>query len=254
MLSQTPNLGWNAACWAHSICHHECGQQQWVPFLNISLRPRWEKTLPENYFPILRFSSKFALQRCFPYIPCYLIIPHYFLLIWLLLQYMSLFESMQLVRYFKNIVNWCRVTISRDKSWLFSLFCVFFFKLIAKHILCIVWFAFTASPMERDVEIDTVRERLINVITHSITIAADNLPTPVSRTSAAMLLTLFNLNLEFPASRKSTKNGHDKNQFMHACINVIWYPNQFPKCNWCYIYFVRFSDIKPTFTFRQTSW
>ena len=27
-----------------------------------------------------------------------------------------------------------------------------------------------------------------------------------------MLLTLFNLNLELPASRKSTKNGHDNNQ------------------------------------------
>ena len=28
-----------------------CGQHQWVPFLDISLRPRWEKTLPENYYP-----------------------------------------------------------------------------------------------------------------------------------------------------------------------------------------------------------
>ena len=36
---------------------------------------------------------------------------------------------------------------------------------------------------------------------------------------------------------------------MHACINVIWYQNQVPRGNQCYIYF----DIKPTFTFRKTS-
>ena len=40
---------------------------------------------------------------------------------------------------------------------------------------------------------------------------------------------------------------------MHACINVIWYQNQVPRGNQCYIYFVCFSDIKPTFTFRKTS-
>ena len=38
-----------------------CGQHQWVPFLNISLRPRWEKTLPENYFSYLKISLKSLL-------------------------------------------------------------------------------------------------------------------------------------------------------------------------------------------------
>ena len=35
-----------------------CGQHHWVPFLNISLRPRWDKTWPENYFPYVKIFLK----------------------------------------------------------------------------------------------------------------------------------------------------------------------------------------------------
>ena len=79
--------------------------------------------------------------------------------------------------YFRNIVNWCSVAISSDKSWLLPFF-IHFLELIVTCRLCAIFvredihsgFAFTAPLMERDVEIDTVRERLINVITHPLTI------------------------------------------------------------------------------------
>ena len=138
----------------------KCGQHQWVPSLfSISLRPRWEKTLPENYFPYLKtfFLKKIVLQFCFSYIACYLILSPYTLLIGLLLKYMSLFHSRQLVKHFRNIANWCRVTISNDKSWLLSLFCCCFSSIFVKVIvtceLCVIFvgegthsgFAFTVG-------------------------------------------------------------------------------------------------------------
>ena len=39
--------------------------------------------------------------------------------------------------------------------------------------------------------------------------ADDDLQTPGTKALAAMLLNLFHLNLDFPASRKLTKNGYD---------------------------------------------
>ena len=46
------NLGLSAACWAHSMCHHEL----WPTSVShpssflIAFRPCWRKTLPENYY------------------------------------------------------------------------------------------------------------------------------------------------------------------------------------------------------------
>ena len=182
-----PNLGLNTACWAHCMCHHELWPTSVspFPFLNISKTSLRENitrkllSIPQDFF-----LKKIALQFCFSYIACYLIISPYTLLIGLLLKYMSLFHSRQLVKHFRNIANWCRVTISDDKSWLLSLFCCCFssnfVKVIATCELCVIFvregthsgFAFTVGCpwWKRDVEIDTVRERLINVITHSLTI------------------------------------------------------------------------------------
>ena len=42
-------------------------------------------------------------------------------------------------------------------------------------------------------------------------IAAENLPIPGARASAAMLLTLFYMDLEFPAWQKLTKSGDNDN-------------------------------------------
>ena len=59
-------------------------------------------------------------------------------------------------------------------------------------------------------------------------IAADDLQTPETRASAAMLLTLFDLHLELSISEKLIQL---KNQFMHASIIIIvWYLHKFPKC------------------------
>ena len=51
----------------------------------------------------------------------------YFLLVGLLLQYVALFQSLELVKV-SVIVNWCRVAVSNDKStqWVPSLFCASF--------------------------------------------------------------------------------------------------------------------------------
>ena len=43
----------------------------------------------------------------------------------------------------------------------------------------------------------------------AILIAADNLPIPGTKTSVAMLLTLFDLNVDFLESRKWTNDGYD---------------------------------------------
>ena len=123
-----PNLGLNAGCWAHCIYQHELWPTLMghFSFLNISLRPCLDKTLPKIYFPILRiFPQKVAIQCCLPQTPCYLSISPYFLLVGFLLYYMPLFHFRQLFKCFRNIVNWCRVAISNDKSWLLSLFCYY---------------------------------------------------------------------------------------------------------------------------------
>ena len=53
-----------------------------------------------------------------------------------------------------------------------------------------------------------VRERLIHYLSSIVTaIAVEDLPTPGTRASAAMPLTLFHKNLQFPASRKLTNDG-----------------------------------------------
>ena len=145
-----------------------------------SLRENTTRKLPSISYDILLKNC--AIQCCFPYSPCYLIISPYSLQVGFLLQYMSRFHSRQLVKYFRNIVNWCRVAISNDKSWLFSLFCCFlsiFVRLNVTCRLCVIFVredtysasAFTASPNGKGyIGIDTVRERRINVITHSLTI------------------------------------------------------------------------------------
>ena len=76
------------------------------------------------------------------------------------------------------LANFGKYTIS-DCPFILLLFCCFlsiFLKLIVNCRLCVVGFTFDAFLMERDVGIDTVRERLINVITHSITIYSPWLP------------------------------------------------------------------------------
>ena len=62
--------------------------------------PCWRKQLPENYYPYFRqVIPNFAFQG---FIPCILFYPYiatYYLLVGLLLQYMTLFQSRELVKY-----------------------------------------------------------------------------------------------------------------------------------------------------------
>ena len=85
-----------------------CGQHQLVHSPSISFRPQWDKTVPENYIRYLKtFPSKFcSLMFLFLYSMLYSHILLLFL-IWLLFQYIPLLHSRQLVKYFRNIVNWC---------------------------------------------------------------------------------------------------------------------------------------------------
>ena len=64
MLSQTFRIWGEMLHVGHiSYVTMNCGKHQWVPFLNISLRPRWEKTLPEKYFPYLKIFLKSLLSN-----------------------------------------------------------------------------------------------------------------------------------------------------------------------------------------------
>ena len=217
------NFGLYVACWAHCMHHPELWPISVSPF-SISLRDTERKKYQKITFAIFRpFPQNFALHCCFSYIPCYIIRSSYFFLIGLLFQYIYLLHSRQLVKYFRNIVNWCSVAISSDKSWLLSVFLSIFLKLIVTCRLCVIFvredsgFAFTASLNGKghgNWHCSRKASWCDHSSTHNIfsmatAIAADNLSTPGTRASAAMLLTLFYIILEFPASRKLTKNGYD---------------------------------------------
>ena len=110
--------------------------------LNSSLGLTGGKYHQKIIFPIIRLIlQNYASPGCFPILISIAIFSPYFLLVGLLLQYVSLGNWLSI----REFVNWCRVAISNDKStsWVPSLFVVVIFyspflKLFVARRLCVI--------------------------------------------------------------------------------------------------------------------
>ena len=128
------NFGLCAACWSHFM-HHTEPWPTWVShpfsFLRSSFRlARWKHHHIIITSPILKLVlHDFAFPGPFPYIMCYLIIYPYFILVGLLLQYLALFQSKELIKSQRHW-NWCKVAVSMDLSALkgtLTFLCFYFY-------------------------------------------------------------------------------------------------------------------------------
>ena len=123
------NLGLCAACWAHFVCHHELwltSASHPFTFLNSSLGLAGGKRYQKITIPIFRLVlQNFPIPGYFPIIifsPC-------FLLVGLLLQSVTLFQSRNLVKYSRI----CKLMYTCHLQWQVNLmgaltFLFFFFN------------------------------------------------------------------------------------------------------------------------------
>ena len=144
-----PNSGLNAACWAYCMCH--------LLFSQDHLRSRWKKTLPENYFPHLKtFSSKFCYSML---LSLYFVLSNHIHLLssgWVVIQWRAVV-----------VLTFCCVGfLSVFLSYLWPVHCVL--SLWGK--ILIKGSRLRRPLMVMDVKVDTVGERLIDLITHSLAI------------------------------------------------------------------------------------
>ena len=94
-----------------------CGQHWWVILspLNNCLGFAGGKHYQKINIAIFRFVLlNFTIPDYFPYILSIAVFSSYFLLVGLILQYVALFQSKEVVK--SVIVNWCRVAVCIDKS------------------------------------------------------------------------------------------------------------------------------------------
>ena len=97
-----------------------CGQHQWVipSPLSIALKAFLEENPTRKLLSLSSdlFFKSLLFQVAFLIFVSITIFSPYFLLVGLLLQSVTLFQSRELVKYLKLIVNWWRFAISNDTS------------------------------------------------------------------------------------------------------------------------------------------